>query len=300
MVIQVGGWGFFLKTVPIFFCSSGQIYFLTLSFLSFFPGDYWDFSSRPFFALNQVLLITYSMAKVGIKTSFSSVKEEQLRVFVDRFFPGKIDSFRLPGRNQSIVSPPDGYIGVYLKSFSMGNVRFPFSPFLIDVLKYYDNHFSLMHPQGHSKIMAFEVMCRAYGGVPTVYLFRRFAYMCDAGEWVTIANRPNGGCFLKGGVDIRAWKDKFVYMSVELLPQGCEVLTDVSKLEKIKKNIDPLPDEEGTGWLYDEILRSPIVVLSYPEGILFKARVVSSLPAGEDELDGKGCIFWSLSLLQCI
>ena len=60
------------------------------------------------------------MAKVGIRTSFSSIKDEQLRDFVDQFFPGKIEYFRVPGRNQSIVSPPDGYVGVYLKSFSMG------------------------------------------------------------------------------------------------------------------------------------------------------------------------------------
>jgi len=80
----------------------------------------------------------------------------------------------------------------------MGNLRYPFSPFLIDVLKHYGNHFSLMHPQGYSKIVAFEIMCKSYGGDPTVELFRRFAYLCDAGEWVTIANRPNGGCFLRG------------------------------------------------------------------------------------------------------
>jgi len=76
-------------------------------------------------------------------------------------------------------------------------------------------------------------------------------------------------------------------MSVELFPQNCESLFDSSKFGKVKKNIDHFPDGQGVGQLFEEIVNNPIVVISYPGGVLFKAKITCSLPAEEEELDGK-------------
>jgi len=136
--------------------------------------------------------------------------------------------------------------------------------------------------------MAFEIMCRAYGGEPTVELFRRFATICDAGEWVTIANRAKGaGCFLKGGVDIRNWKKEFVFMSVGLFPGDCELLINPERLRIESTALDPLPEDEDDSFLFDKISRNHFIVWSFPDSVLFKAGVIGELPVGEEDLDGK-------------
>ena len=227
------------------------------------------------------------MAKVGIDYMSSSVTQAKLSDFVDRYFPGRVGSFVIPRKGETVMSPPNGYVAIYMKSFSMCNVRYPFSNFFLSVLKHYGRHVSLMHPQGHSKIMAFEIMCRALGGEPSVEMFRRFATICDAGEWVTIANRAKVGCFLKGGVDVRNWKKEYVFMSVDLFPNDCEVLVSPENLKVEGTTLDPLPDGEGNGELFDMISRNHFIVWTFPDSVLYKARVISELPVGGERLDGK-------------
>ena len=111
----------------------------------------------------------------------------------------------------------------------------------------------------------------------------------------TIANRAKGvGCFLKGGVDVRSWKKEFVFMSVSLFPDDCDVLVNPENLKIEGTAIDPLPEGEDNSLLFDKISRNHFVVWSFPDSVLYKATVIGELPVGEEELDGKIC------LLKCI
>jgi hypothetical protein len=243
------------------------------------------------------------MAKVGINLLTSSLTSAKLNEFIDRFFGGRRGDFLLPSRDQTIMTPPEGYVGMYVKTFTLANVRYPFTPFFLAVLNQYDRHISVMHPQGLSKIMAFEVVCRAYGGEPSVDLFRTFATLCDAGEWVTIGNRAKGkGCFLKGGVDIRNWKKEFFFMRTSLFPDGYQSLVDRGNLVVKEVTVSDLPDVEASGPLFEKLRDEHFVVRTYPNSVLFRARVIDVLPDGEEEIDGKGfrlCFVIVLQLLSC-
>jgi hypothetical protein len=232
------------------------------------------------------------MAKVGINFYTSSLTSVKLNDVIDRYFGGRRGDFLLPSRDQTIMTPPDGYVGMYLKSFTMANVRYPFTPFFLSVLKQYNRHISVIHPQGLSKIMAFEVVCRAYGGEPNVDLFRTFATLCDAGEWVTIGNRAKGqGCFLKGGVDIRNWKKEFFFMRASLFPDDCQNLVNRNNLVVKEVTVSDLPEVEVSGPLFEKLREKHFVVRTYPDSVLFRARVIDVLPDGEEEIDGKGSRF---------
>jgi hypothetical protein len=153
----------------------------------------------------------------------------------------------------------------------------------------------MMHPLGCARLIAFEVHCRGYGVTPTVDLFRSLCTVGPAGDWLTFANKPNVECFLKGGLDIRDWRDEFVFMDVRLL-MGHEVLYDPSN-RKVRKRGEFKDSAHGV--LSAELLRMRSVLLeggilveSYPEGILFRAGIARRLAEGEKEYDGmtKYCI----------
>ncbi|KAM0000930.1 hypothetical protein Hdeb2414_s0397g00885601 [Helianthus debilis subsp. tardiflorus] len=54
------------------------------------------------------------------------------------------------------------------------NLRYLFSIFVLNVLEYYRVSFGQLHPQGVSRVLHFEVLCRALGYNPTLLMFRRF------------------------------------------------------------------------------------------------------------------------------
>ncbi|GKD23205.1 hypothetical protein Tco_1224908, partial [Tanacetum coccineum] len=46
-----------------------------------------------------------------------------------------------------------------------------------------------LNPFGCAKLTTFAVMCKSYGGEPTVDLFRGFLNLCPAEDWLTFAKR---------------------------------------------------------------------------------------------------------------
>nr|GEW84571.1 hypothetical protein [Tanacetum cinerariifolium] len=65
----------------------------------------------------------------------------------------------------------------------------PIPSFICKVLNYFKVHISRFNPFGMVKLTTFAVMCRAYGGEPTVNLLRSFLNLIRAGDWLTLLNR---------------------------------------------------------------------------------------------------------------
>nr|XP_043616639.1 uncharacterized protein LOC122588563 [Erigeron canadensis] len=219
------------------------------------------------------------MSKEGIKITESTVIRSKLTALVDKFFPGKISLFKILSDGDTVLTPPDGYVGFYLQSASEGNVRYPFSAFMLEVLDFFEIHISTITPLGLSRIIAFEVMCRAYGGEPSLDLFRYFVQTCPSGDWATVGNRSKAGCFKRGGLDIRDWKSQFVFMRSSLIPKEYESVTDKKLLCVHAKYDNPFPDY-AVDTLCREIWLHPITVVAYPDVVLYKAKLIPSLPGG--------------------
>nr|XP_043638069.1 uncharacterized protein LOC122609074 [Erigeron canadensis] len=100
-----------------------------------------------------------------------------------------------------------------------------------------------------------------------------FVNICAADDWITIANRPKIECIIKGGVDLRDWKDEFcLYERIRL---------------KVQKNGffgDDIPKDD-CGAIYDILKEEGFVVHQYPEGISYKAGLIPALAEGGEEFD---------------
>jgi hypothetical protein len=60
----------------------------------------------------------------------------------------------LPGEDE-VGGARDGRISVYTQVFYFSNIRFPLTNFQMEILKFYDVHFSQIHPLGFSQSDAF-------------------------------------------------------------------------------------------------------------------------------------------------
>nr|GEZ01550.1 hypothetical protein [Tanacetum cinerariifolium] len=95
----------------------------------------------------------------------------------------------LPKKSQTILDAPLGYVGMYTHHFSLSTLRLPISPFICKVLNYFNVHISRFNPFGMVKLTNFVVMCKAFGGEPTVDLFWSFLNLGRADDWLTLSNR---------------------------------------------------------------------------------------------------------------
>jgi hypothetical protein len=230
------------------------------------------------------------MSKRGVGNISANITRGYVDDFINDYFPENRQSIIMPTKEQTVLTPPAGYIGIYCRMFKEGGVRYPFPTFLLDVLKHYGCHLSMMHPLGCARLIAFEVNCRAYGVAPDIDLFRTLCCLCPAGDWLTLGNRPKRECFSKCGLQIRDWKDEFVFMSVDLVPNDYRDLCDPRRLKIRKKGdfTDSVPGALSADLLkiYRVLVKDGILVETYPEGILFKAGIARRLAEGEEVYNG--------------
>ncbi|GJS14877.1 hypothetical protein Tco_0409349 [Tanacetum coccineum] len=147
--------------------------------------------------------------------------KDQLSQFVQDFDIPQDVKIILPKRSHTIFDAPSGYIGLYTHHFSLSNLRLPIAPFICKVLDYFKVHISRFNPFGMVKLATFFVMCRAYGGKPTVNLLCSFLNLGRAGDWLTLSNR--------GSVDVLIALNPLVGTSLPPLPKAVKKLRLLGK-----------------------------------------------------------------------
>ncbi|GJZ38865.1 hypothetical protein Tco_0585428 [Tanacetum coccineum] len=91
----------------------------------------------------------------------------------------------LPNQNDTMHKRPAGKIGLYTRFFDYANFRLPLSTFLVDVLRHFGNNISQLSVIRAAKVSHFEIMCRVYGIVPIVGLFRCFYVNSKKSGWMS-------------------------------------------------------------------------------------------------------------------
>ncbi|GKE02336.1 hypothetical protein Tco_1390319 [Tanacetum coccineum] len=123
------------------------------------------------------------------------------------------------------------------------------------------------------KLTTFAVMCKAYGGEPTVDLLRSFLNLGPAGDWLTISNRGSVDvpkALLKPITLLENWKGSFFFIENKIIPSEYpELLLGENKDKKSFKDKVPLHPEIDP--LYDEIATYPCIVQTFPDPILYLA-----------------------------
>lgn len=122
------------------------------------------------------------MAANNVETYHSCIDTDHVMGFCVKYHI--LDSLNpiAPLENETSASHPDMVV-VYVPSFSVANARYPLTSFLEDLLEFYALDFSYVHSLGFLCATHFEISCRAYEGVPSVFLFRRFYHIRTDGDW---------------------------------------------------------------------------------------------------------------------
>ncbi|GJR47752.1 hypothetical protein Tco_1315855 [Tanacetum coccineum] len=176
----------------------------------------------------------------------------------------------LPKRLQIIFDALLGYVGLYTHHFSLSNLRLPIPSFICKVLNY---------SFGMVKLTTFAVMCRAYGGEPTVNLLRSFLNLGRAGDWLTLSNRGSADvpiALVKPITHLANWKGSFFYVENRIIPSDYpELLLESNKFDK-KSFGDKVPLHPELDPLYDQISTYPCHVRTFPDPILYLAGLKNS------------------------
>ncbi|MFS8017696.1 hypothetical protein Hanom_Chr15g01383461 [Helianthus anomalus] len=108
---------------------------------------------------------------------------------------------------------------VFYTCLDQPNLRYPFTNFFLEVLKYYQLSLGQFAPVGVACIMHFEILCRALRYEPSLLMFRRFFRLARNGDWYTIEKTQCEAALLFTNVGhTYAWKKQFFFISNRLLP----------------------------------------------------------------------------------
>ncbi|GJZ07330.1 hypothetical protein Tco_0541123 [Tanacetum coccineum] len=210
----------------------------------------------------------FAMPKRGIKYITCTVTREEYAEFLDRFMiPSSYGSI-LPCPNQTTSDVPPGYAVLYLSHFLLGNFWLPLNTFLLDVLEFFCCHIYFLNPFRDMCLSSFVVACRAYGGEPTLSLFRSLFTLAPVGDWVNFQKHPGDSIpsiFAPSMLHISDWKSKFIFVCVDLFADQNPSLVTLYK-HSLGSFSFPFPSEP-----FDMTLRSRLMCYPFQPRVFSKA-----------------------------
>ncbi|GKB38099.1 hypothetical protein Tco_0883041 [Tanacetum coccineum] len=119
------------------------------------------------------------------------LSQKAFDAFCEKFYIPEETHPVLPHRGDRMQERPAGKIGLYTRFFDFANFRLPLSAFLVDVLRHFRINISQLFIIGAAKVSYFEILCRVYGIVPTVGLFRCFYVNYKKNGWISFSKRSD-------------------------------------------------------------------------------------------------------------
>ncbi|KAL4574618.1 hypothetical protein LXL04_021453 [Taraxacum kok-saghyz] len=133
---------------------------------------------------------------------FCSLTEDDLDEIRDNFKIYSSLQLVLPTSNQTVKTPPEGFVGW---------TSFPVFDFLKTVLSHYNLHIAQLAPNSFRKIICFVMLSRALGVPPSLTVFRHFYVTLNAGDWISFTRRQGIDDICDGiPSSIKKWKPEFI------------------------------------------------------------------------------------------
>ncbi|GKB62269.1 hypothetical protein Tco_0918455 [Tanacetum coccineum] len=202
----------------------------------------------------------------SIYTVTSVLTQRELDLFCSTYnIPAELRP-ELPDRNSTIKNNPEGKIGMYTRFIEFANYRIPLSKFLLCILEYYQINLSQLSVIGAAKVSHFEIMCRAFGRIPTVGTFRRFYVNSYSNGWLSFSKRGGAGdpcCVSKKFDSLKNWNNHFFWIDASVCPLSLPWFDGTSVVK------DPLPMDEAVDLPCAELLNeNRTLIRKYPETFL--------------------------------
>ncbi|KAJ0755066.1 hypothetical protein HanPI659440_Chr09g0353771 [Helianthus annuus] len=177
----------------------------------------------------------------------SVLTSKDLESFVETYRMPERFSPTLPGPDDSAKCTPDRIV-LNTLSFSSCGVRYPLSPFKVDLLRHFKVHFSQLHHLGFMRVVHFELSCVVVSSEPSIPLFCMFYKLISDGDWFTFAKRKDSisqlcYSFMPTSTYPKEWKCRFIFVSAAMIPE-------LPPLRDAKADIEDIPlfGAEMTVW----------------------------------------------------
>ncbi|KAJ0793176.1 hypothetical protein HanOQP8_Chr01g0026721 [Helianthus annuus] len=158
-------------------------------------------------------------ARKDLCKTFSKLTKEEVDSFFEQWGIDPSINPVAPGCDKTVDQCPTGSIALYRRHFEFSNLRHPFSVFVLNVLEYYRVSFGQLHPQGVSRVLHFEVLCRTLCYDPNLLMFRRFFRLAKNGDWFTFETSQIDVSLISSLVTtLGSWKDRFFWVSESVVP----------------------------------------------------------------------------------
>ncbi|KAJ0935293.1 hypothetical protein HanRHA438_Chr03g0117401 [Helianthus annuus] len=207
------------------------------------------------------------MSRTGRSMIRSVLTAKDLESFVEIYKIPERFSPTLPGPDDSAECTPDRIV-LYTLSFSSCSVRYPLSPFKVDLLRHFKVHFSQLHPPGFMRVVHFKLSCVAVFGELSIPMFFMFYKLVSDGDWFTFAKRKDSisqPCysFMPISTYPKEWKSRFIFISVAMIPES-PPLRDAKAANE--DSVPILSTDEIVQWkrVYENLTRA----FTFPEGLL--------------------------------
>ncbi|GJW38087.1 hypothetical protein Tco_0063932 [Tanacetum coccineum] len=194
-------------------------------------------------------------------------------VLSQKAFDAFCKKFRIPeethpvllNRGDTMHERPAGKIGLYTRFLDFANFRLPLSTFHVDILRNFRINISQHSVIGAAKVSHFEILCRVYGIVPTVGLFRCFYVNSKKSGWISFSKRSDNApvCYTKSLDSLKNWNNHFFWVD--------EFACPVSFSWHTAKNItkDPTPAAaDFNAQDYATLVAHPSPFRKFPEEFL--------------------------------
>ncbi|GJZ81669.1 hypothetical protein Tco_0646663 [Tanacetum coccineum] len=126
----------------------------------------------------------------------------------------------LTGRGATMHERPARKIGLYTRFFDFANFILPLSTFFVDILRHFRINISQLSVIGGAKVSHFEILCRVYGIIPTVGLFRCFYVNSKKNGWMSFSKRSDNApvCYTKPLDSLKNWNNHFFWVDDFVCP----------------------------------------------------------------------------------
>ncbi|GJZ30421.1 hypothetical protein Tco_0575468 [Tanacetum coccineum] len=120
----------------------------------------------------------------------------------------------LLGQGDTMHERPARKIGLYTRFFDFANFRLPLSTFFVDILRHFRINISQLSVIGGAKVSHFEILCRVYGIIPTVGLFRCFYVNSKKNGYMSFSKRSDNApvCYTKPLYSFKNWNDHLIWV----------------------------------------------------------------------------------------
>ncbi|KAJ0726257.1 hypothetical protein HanPI659440_Chr12g0468231 [Helianthus annuus] len=207
------------------------------------------------------------MSRTGRSLIHSVLTEEDVESFVAIYQIPKRFSPTLPGTDDPAVCTLEKIV-LYTLAFSFYGVRYPLSPFKVELLKHFGIHVSQLHPFAFMRVVHFELSCVAVSGEPSVPLFCIFYMLLSDGDWFTFAKQkdsvsPPCYSFMPTSTYPKEWKNRFIFVSAAMLPESPPLRDPKASIDD---NVPVLSVNDTVLW--KRMHENPTRAYNFPEGVL--------------------------------